>query len=124
MLEKLSLSRLTGLTTNNSGAIGVNTTESVIEEKSYFKMLGLSLSSKLDLGLYIVSIAKTTSQKIGALIHSMKFLSPEVAFYLYKSTIRPQKNIIKKEYLFGILNTFMEMPHAALYNNESRKNFN
>ena len=38
--------------------------------------------------LYI-SIAKTASKKIGALIHSMKFLSPEVALYLYKSTIRP-----------------------------------
>ena len=37
----------------------------------------------------IISIAKTASKKIGALIHSMKFLSPEVALYLYKSTIRP-----------------------------------
>ena len=27
--------------------------------------------------------------KIGALIHSMKFLSPEVALYLHKSTIWP-----------------------------------
>ena len=36
-----------------------------------------------------ISIAKTASKKIGALIHSMKFLSPEVALYLYKSTIRP-----------------------------------
>ena len=34
-------------------------------------------------------IAKTASKKIGALIRSMKFLSPEVALYLYKSTIRP-----------------------------------
>ena len=33
------------------------------------------------------SIAQTASKKIGALIHSMKFLSPEVAVYLYKSTI-------------------------------------
>ena len=37
-----------------------------------------------------ISIAKTASKKIGALIHSMKFLSPEVALYLYKSTIRPR----------------------------------
>ena len=37
----------------------------------------------------MISIAKTTSKKIGALIHSMKFFSPEVALYLYKSTIRP-----------------------------------
>ena len=47
-------------------------------------MLGLTFSSKLDWGSYIISIAKTAS---GALIRSMKFLSPEVALYLYKSTI-------------------------------------
>ena len=62
---------------------------SVLEEKSYFKMLGLTFSSKLDWDSYIISIAKTASKKIGALIRSMKFLSPEVALYLYKSTIRP-----------------------------------
>ena len=50
-------------------------------------MLGLTFSSKLDWGSYIISIAKTASKKIGALIRSMKFLSPEVALYLYKSTI-------------------------------------
>ena len=52
-------------------------------------MLGLTFSSKLDWGSYITSIAKTASKKIGALIRFMKFLSPEVALYLYKSTIRP-----------------------------------
>ena len=52
-------------------------------------MLGLIFSSKLDWDSYIISIAKTASKKIGALIHSMKFPSPEVALYLYKSTIRP-----------------------------------
>ena len=61
---------------------------SVLEEKSSFKMLGLT-SSKLDWGSYIISIAKTASKKIGALIRSMKFLSLEVALYLYKSPIRP-----------------------------------
>ena len=55
---------------------------SVLVEKSSFKMLGLNWGS------YIISIAKTASKKIGALICSMKFLSPEVALYLYKSTIR------------------------------------
>ena len=55
---------------------------SVLEEKSSFKMLGLTFSSKLDWGSYIISVAKTASKKIGALIHSMKFLSPEVALYL------------------------------------------
>ena len=60
---------------------------SVLEEKSSFKMLGLTFSSKLDWDSYIISITKTASKKIGALIHSMKFLSPEVALYLYKSTM-------------------------------------
>ena len=60
---------------------------SVLEEKTSFKMLGLTFSSKLDWSSYIVSIAKTTSKKIGTFIRSMKFLSPEVALYLYKSTI-------------------------------------
>ena len=50
---------------------------SVLKEKSSFKMLGLTFSSKLDWGSYIISIAKTTSKKIGAFIRSMKFLSPE-----------------------------------------------
>ena len=62
---------------------------SVHEEKSSFKMLELTFSSKLDWGSYIISIAKTASKKIGALICSMKFLSPEVALHLYKSTTRP-----------------------------------
>ena len=52
-------------------------------------MLGLTLSSKVDWGSYIIYIAKFASKKIRALIHSMKFLSPVVALYLYKSTIRP-----------------------------------
>ena len=62
---------------------------SVLEEKSSLKMLGLTFSSKLDWGSYIISIPKTASKKTGALICSMKFLSPEVGLYLYKSTIRP-----------------------------------
>ena len=52
-------------------------------------MLGLTFSSKLDWSSYIISIAKIASKKTGALIRSMKFLSPEVALYLYKSTICP-----------------------------------
>ena len=52
-------------------------------------MLGLTFSRELDWGSDIVSIAKTASKKIGTLIHSMKFLSPEAALYLYKSTIHP-----------------------------------
>ena len=44
-------------------------------------MLGLTFSSKLDWGSYIISIAKSAFKKIGALIRSLKFLSPEVALY-------------------------------------------
>ena len=62
---------------------------SVLEEKSSFKMLGLSFSSKLDLGSYSISIVKIASTKTGALIDSRKFLSPGVALNLYKSTIQP-----------------------------------
>ena len=62
---------------------------SVLEKKSSFKMQGFFFSSKLDLGLYIISITKTVSKKIGALFHSVKFLSLEVALCLYKSTMWP-----------------------------------
>ena len=52
-------------------------------------MLGLTFSTKLDWGSYIVSIAKTVSKKIGTLIRSTECRSPGGALYLYKSTIRP-----------------------------------
>ena len=74
---------------NNNDSIDVKMGGYILEEKSSFKMLGLTFSSKLDWGSYIISIAKTASKKIGALVHSMKFLYPEVALYLYKSTIHP-----------------------------------
>ena len=61
---------------------------SVLEEKSSFKMLGLPFSSKLGQGSYIITIAKTASKKIVTLIHSMKFLSSEVALSFNKSTIQ------------------------------------
>ena len=61
----------------------------VFEEKSSFKMLGLTFSLKLDWGSYIISVAITVSKKIWVLITSMKFLSPEVALYLNKSTRQP-----------------------------------
>ena len=67
---------------NKNGSIDVKMGGSILEEKSCFKMLWLTFSSKLDWGSDIISIAKTTSKKIGALIGSIKFLSPEVALYL------------------------------------------
>ena len=62
---------------------------SVLEEKSFFRMLRLTFFSKLDWCSYIISIAKTASKKSGTWIRSMKFLSLEVALYLCKSTIQP-----------------------------------
>ena len=64
----------------NNGSIDVKMNGSVLEQKSSFKMLEMTFSSKLDWGSY---------KKIRALVRSMKFLSPEVALYLHKSTIRP-----------------------------------
>ena len=68
---------------NYNGSIDLKMDGSVVEEKSSFRILGLTFSSKLDWGSYIISIAKTASKKIGVLIHSMKFLSLMVALYLY-----------------------------------------
>ena len=46
---------------NNTVSIDVKIYESVLEEKSSFKMLWLTFSSKLDLGSYIISVANTTA---------------------------------------------------------------
>ena len=55
LLEKLNWFRLTGL--NNTDVIDVKMNGSVLQEKSSFnKMLGLTFSSKLDWGSYIISI--------------------------------------------------------------------
>ena len=67
---------------NNTGTIDVKMDGSVFEEKSSFNMLGLTFSSKLDWGSYVISDVKTTSKKIGVLFRSMKFLSPKVVFSL------------------------------------------
>ena len=79
---------------NNTGSIDAKMGGSVLEEKSSFKMLGLTFYCKLDWSPYIISIAKTASEKIGALILSMKFLSPEIALYLYKSYHTPMYGIL------------------------------
>ena len=56
---------------NNAGGIDVKMDGSVLEEKSSFKMLGLTFFSKSDYGSYIISVAKTASKKIAVLICSM-----------------------------------------------------
>ena len=49
---------------NNNGSVDVKMDGSVLEEKSSFKMLGLTFSSKLDWGSYIISIAKLPPRKL------------------------------------------------------------
>ena len=73
---------------NNTGAIDGKMHGSVLEEKSSFKMIWLSFSSKLDWGYCIISIGKTVYKKIGVLTHSMKFLSCEVAFYFFSFFVK------------------------------------
>ena len=73
----------------NTGTSDVKIDRSFVKGKSSFKILGMSFFSKLDWGSYIISVAKTASRKTGALVHSTKFLYPEAALYLYKSTILP-----------------------------------
>ena len=53
---------------NITCAIDVKMNGSVVKEKSSFKMLALTFSSNLNWGSYIISIAKTASKKIEALI--------------------------------------------------------
>ena len=49
---------------NNNGSIDVKMDGSVIEEKSYFKMLGLTFSSKLEQRSYIIAITETDPRKL------------------------------------------------------------
>ena len=70
MLMILLVNFITGKTqlvlfdcSNNNGSIDVKMDGSLLEEKLSFKMLGLTFSSKLDCGSYIISVAKTASKK-------------------------------------------------------------
>ena len=74
---------------SNCFAIDVKMDGSVLDGKSSFIILGLSLSSKLDWGSCIDSISKIAFKKMEALIRFMNCLSSEVALYLYESTIQP-----------------------------------
>ena len=49
---------------NNTGSIDVKMYGPLCKEKSAFKMLGLTLSSKFHWGSYIFTVAKTVSRKI------------------------------------------------------------
>ena len=55
-----------------------------LSESSDLRLLGLSLHSELSWNSYIVSIAKSTSKKVGSLFRSKRFLTPEAILHLYK----------------------------------------
>ena len=61
---------------------------SVLEENFSCKMVVIYFSSKLECDFYIVSVAKSASNRSGALICSVNFLLPVFDFYFYKSTIQ------------------------------------
>ena len=58
---------------NNTDAIDGKVNGSVPEEKLFSKMLGLPFFSKLDWSSYIISITKTASKNIGAVILLLSF---------------------------------------------------
>ena len=79
MLEKLIWFHLIGLVT--LALLIWKWVGLFMRKKSSFKMLGFTVCSKLDWGSYIISIAKTVSKKIGALIHFEKYLSLSIFIY-------------------------------------------
>ena len=58
----------------NTGDIDANTIGSALEDKPSFKRMGLALFSKFEWSSSIISIVKNSSEKVGALILSIKFL--------------------------------------------------
>ena len=85
----------------NSDAIDMKMDESALDKRSSFTMLRLSFSSELDYSFHIASIAKSTSKKVEALIHSIKFFlygcslsqtyHMDFFFYIYNLHVLKQK---------------------------------
>ena len=64
---------------------------SVFEEKLSFKILGVTFSSKLDWGTYIISIAKTASKKIGAFsinFNKVSFWCPHLLLGIFRQATK------------------------------------
>ena len=60
----------------NAGAYDVKMDGTVLEEKINFSDAGVTICSKLDWSSHIISITKTASKEIGALICSMNVFTP------------------------------------------------
>ena len=88
MLENLNL--FFSDWSNNTGAIDLK------KEKSSVKMLGLTVSSKLDWGSYIISIAK---------IHSRKVKSSFILwrFFLWRSVNLPYGLVWNNVFMSGLV---------------------
>ena len=85
VLEKFNWFRLTGLITL---VLLTSKWMALLSRKNHLLRCWGWLSFLNWIGA-LVSIGTTASKKIGALICSMKFFSPKVALYLYKSTVQP-----------------------------------
>ena len=94
---------------SNTGAIDVKMDSSVLEEKASFKMLGLFFSFKLNWGSHIICIAETVSKKIGVLICSTKFLSPEAALYLW-NTVAMCGLVLNTVAMSGVFAVYLKIP--------------
>ena len=68
----------------SSVAIDVKMDGSVLEEKSSFKILRVSFSSKLDWGFYILSIVKTAFKKLKPLFFLWRFFLLTLLFISIK----------------------------------------
>ena len=67
----------------NCGGIDIRMGDKMLEEESSFRMLGLSITSKLDWSTYISLIAKTASKMISALFRVNENFSLPKWFYIF-----------------------------------------
>ena len=85
MLNKLSLFRLTGLI---AMVLLMRNLINLFLRKNHLVRCWSCPSILNWIGALTLSLVKSASKEIGALIRSVKFLSPKVVLHLYKSTIR------------------------------------
>ena len=91
---------------NNTDSIDVKMNTSFLDEKSLFKMLGWTSSYKLDWVSQIISIAKTTSKKIGVFICSLKFFLLRLFCFSVNPPINHVWNIVVTSGLVPLVATW------------------
>ena len=92
---------------NNFMATDIKIDASVLDEKSLFKMLGLTFCSKLNLSSHIVLITSTASMMIGASTHSTKFLSSEIVVFSINLPFDPVWNTVNMSMLVLLITTLI-----------------